>query len=353
MKKRKTLILLFILALILFFSLGFYSAKKDFKGKYLLENLSIFFKKYSYELSNKFSIAKEKSTSPISEIFITLSGNINYNSKLPLDEGFLYGINGLNEISQILSNDTISLSSMIFYGEDNKYQNTSVLFKYLKDQSIDLLNFLNADNKEFINIKETLESNGTNYLLSNYNWGIQSNGSRLKFITFDFLNYTYEFIDKLSKDISESKKNNDAIIVIFNAKNFSEDADIEKILKYSIDIGSDVVILNNYKSNSIEKYKDRFIIKSSNTIFSNIKNSDMNTNENYLYQLSFVFSGKNLVSIGIKAYPYRLNENKGVFYPSLLLGDEMKKALDKLSTDNFKVSDKFNFIQLRHRKKNN
>lgn len=345
MKRRKTLILLFIL--ILFFSFGFYSAKINFNGKYLLENLSIFLKKCSYELPNKFSNTKEKSTSSLSEIFITLGGNIDYNAKLPLDEGFLYGINGLNEISQILSNDTITLSSMIFYGEDNKYQNTSVLFKYLKDQSIDLLNFLNVDSKDFIKIKETLESNGTNYLLSNYNWGVQSNGSRLKFITFDSLNYTYEFIDKLSKDISESKKNNDAVIAIFNAKNFSEDADIEKILKYSIDIGSDVVILNNYKNNSIEKYKNRFIIKSNNTIFSNVKNSDMNINENFLYQLSFVLSGKNLVSIGIKAFPYKLNENKGVFYPSLLLGDEMKKALDKLNTDNFKVSDKFNFIQLK------
>lgn len=351
MKRRKTLILLFIL--ILLFSFGFYSAKFNFNGKYLLENLSIFLKKCSYEFSNKFSNTKEKSTSSLSEMFITLGGNIDYNTKSPLDEGFLYGINGLNEISQILSNDTITLSSMIFYGEDNKYQNTSVLFKYLKDQSIDLLNFLNVDSKEFIEIKETLESNGTNYLLSDYNWAVQSNSSRLKFITFDFLNYTYEFIDKLSKDISESKKNNDVVIAIFNAKNFSVDADIEKILKYSIDIGSDVVILNNYNNNSIEKYKNRFIIKSNNTIFSNIKNSDMNINENYLYQLSFVFSGKNLVSIGIKAFPYKLNENKGIFYPSLLLGDEMKKALDKLNTENFKVSDKFNFIQLRHSKKNN
>lgn len=347
MRKRKTLILLFILVLILFFSFGFYSAKKDFKGKYMLENLSIFLKKYSFKLSNKFSRSKEKYKSPLSEIFITLGGNINYTTKSPLDEGFLYGINGLNEISQILSNDTISLSSMVFEENINNYQSASILFKYLKDQSIDLLNFSNIENQGFVKIKESLESNGTNYLFNNYNWGIQSNGNKLKFITFASLNYTYEFIDKLSKDISTSKKNNDAIIVIFNTKNFSRDIDIEKILKYSIDIGSDVVILNNYESNSIEKYKNGFIIKSNNTIFSNIKSSDINLNENYLYQLSFVFSDKSLVSIGIKAFPYKLSDNKGIFYPSLLGGDEKKKALDKLSYNNFKISDKFNFIQLK------
>ncbi|MBB6697971.1 hypothetical protein [Clostridium algidicarnis] len=269
----------------------------------------------------------------IEEIIITLGGKLNCNDAMPTtSKGKL---KYLMNLDSLVDQDTVTFLSL----NKNSPLKSDEPFMNSVNSSLEVLNLSNIE--ENANLDYLKHSNAFNiYNALNLN---------VKGINIIFFEYDESLINKdslltLKEDIYELKSKDTFLILVSKTpkENLKES---NKISHSLIKSGADIVMYLDSTNYSVDQYKNKFIIKGLPPLMS--KEEEISPLP--LYQLSIVFSDKNLLSIGIKVSPFKLNYelSHNMYTPQLCDKNQGKPLIELLNKNSknlsFSLSDKFNF----------
>ncbi len=285
---------------------------------------------------------------PIEEVIVTVGGETFINET---EENF----NNLDKkvhplsfsaLNTLVENDDITLLKLKYSKQDShNSKEASYPYKTLKSSSIELVNLCSYNSES----KYNFYSDYTNCLNYDSCWLADIKGNKITFLVIDISKKNMKELKSLRNKIFSYKKENCVVIVNLDGDyKKANDGYIEFLSHFIINSGANVVINNKKAIAPTEKYKKGFIIHGLNGLCS----KEDNKLNGFIYQFSFVFSERNLFTMGIKAIPYECsyNKNTSTYTPSLIEGNkknEMLKNLNQVSKNlDFKISDKFTFLDM-------
>ncbi|MCY6959328.1 CapA family protein [Clostridium brassicae] len=187
-------------------------------------------------------------------------------------------------------------------------------------------------------------------------WKTEKKGIKLAFLGYRGFYSNAAFLNKVSEDIKNLKKDNYTIIINFHWGQEGSYYPVEsqkKIAHHAIDNGADLIIGHHpHVVQGIEKYKNKIICYSlGNFSFGGNKNpSDKNT---MIVQTKFNFSNAQLLSYDFKIIPCSISsvDYTNDYCPTPLRGDKKNSLLRKLNKISynldFKIDGEFQNINFK------
>lgn len=210
----------------------------------------------------------------------------------------------------------------------------------LKEGSVEVVSVANNhtyDFKEegFNDTINTLKEANISYCGADLYTIYEVKGIKVGFIGY-YANYNPDIYEEVEAGLNTLKKEKvDLIIVSYHwgkEYNYEQNDAQRKLGRWTIDNGADLVIGHGpHIIQGIEKYNDKYILYSlANFVFGGNKNpKDKDT---YIFQQTFHFENKELISNDINIFPARVSSKTNIndYQPTILEGEEKTRVLNKI-----------------------
>ena len=251
-------------------------------------------------------------------------------------------------VSSLLQNDDITFANFesTFTNVTEKepkafnFKAPKEYVEILKTGSIEVVSVANNhtyDFKEqgFNDTIETLENNSVSYCGADLYSIYEVKGIKVGFIGY-YANYNPDIYEEVRIGLDKLKEEQvDLIIVSYHwgvEKTYEQNTSQKELGRWTIDNGADLVIGHGpHVIQGIEKYNNKYIIYSlANFVFGGNKNpKDKDT---FVFQQTFDFENKKIVSDSINIVPTRVSSKTNIndYQPTILEDEEKIRVLNKI-----------------------